>query len=405
MSLMHVARRPIFELGRGLYGYDLLYRRSTALERGGSDDAAESSEALAKALLGIELRKQPGAGVAFVSFSRAQLLNGDWELFKPDTIVIELPADIPCDDEVLAACTRLVKGGYRLALDDYTPDERMGPLVALASIVKIDVSNRRPSELRYLSAQLRPTGIRMLAKRVETATVRDICADLGYELFQGYLFSRPERLTKTEVSASQLTVMRLLNLLRDPGTADPVLDGAFQAEIALSYKLLRVVDGAALGGRRVTSISHAARVVGREMLHRWLSVLFIASLGRRGEVSRELALTAITRARMCELVTATSPNRERSGAAFIAGLFSLLDVLLEVPMRRILGRLRLSDEIGAALLERAGTLAAPLQLVEAYEKANWDVVNVLARDQGVAEDAMPGLYLEALHWASGQVAG
>ena len=298
----------------------------------------------------------------------------------------------------------MVNAGYKLALDDYIPDERMRPLVELASVVKIDVLNRPHADLRGVADHLRPSGVRLLAERVETATVRDMCTDLGYELFQGYLFSRPETLTKTDVSASHLAVMRLLNLLQDPATPDTALEAAFQSDIALCYKLLRIVNAAAMGGRGITSIPHAVRMVGREMLHRWLAVLLISSLGRRGDVSHELALTAITRARMCELVATASVERRHAGSAFIVGLLSLLDVLLEVPMEKILNRLELSAEVKDALLQRNGPLGTPLQLVEAYEKANWDAARGLANETAVPDGMVPGLYLDALHWASERIA-
>jgi EAL and modified HD-GYP domain-containing signal transduction protein len=298
----------------------------------------------------------------------------------------------------------MVSAGYTLALDDYVADERMRPFVELASIVKIDVLNRPLADLRCVAHHLRSSGVRLLAERVETATVRDMCTDLGYELFQGYLFSRPETLTKSDVSASHLAILQLLNLLQNPATPDSALDAAFQSDVALCYKLLRIVNAAAMGGRSISSIPHAVRMVGREMLHRWLAVLLVSSLGRRGDVSHELALTAITRARMCELVTAASVERQLAGSAFIVGLLSLLDVLLEVPMQKILARLQLSDDVKGALLERHGPLGTPLQLVEAYEKANWDAAKGLANERAVPSDLVPSLYLDALHWASAQIA-
>jgi len=234
--------------------------------------------------------------------------------------------------------------------------------------------------------------------------VRDACTDMGYQLFQGYLFSRPETLTKRDVSASHMAVMQLLNLLQNPDTPDSALDAAFQSDVALCYKLLRIVNAAALGGRSITSIPHAVRLVGREMLHRWLAVLLVSSLGRSGDVGHELALTAITRARMCELVTAASVERRHAGSAFIVGLLSLLDVLLEIPMPAILARLELSDDVKGALLERHGPLGSPLQLVEAYEKANWDAAKGLAQENAVPDEMVPGLYLDALQWASQQIA-
>jgi EAL and modified HD-GYP domain-containing signal transduction protein len=404
MSSVYVARQPIFELGRGLYGYELLYRRDISIDHADGDDGHMSAEVIANALLGVGLRNISGGRVAFVNFSRGQLLNRSWELFEPDTVVIELLERVECNYETLSACRQMASAGYKIALDDFVADERMHPFIELASIVKIDVLNRPLADLRGVADHLRSSGVRLLAERVETATVRDMCTDLGYELFQGYLFSRPETLSKSDVSASHMAVLQLLNLLQNPATTDSALEAAFQSDVALCYKLLRIVNAAAVGGRSITSIPHAVRLVGREMLHRWLAVLLVSSLGARGDVSHELALTAITRARMCELVTAASVERRHADSAFIVGLLSLLDVLLEVPMPTILRRLQLSDDVKEALLERHGPLGTPLQLVEAYEKANWDAAKGLAHDSAVPDEMVPGLYLDALHWASEQIA-
>lgn len=404
MSSIYVARQPIFELGRGLFGYELLYRRDASVDRAEGDSGAMSAEVIVGSLLGIGLPAIAGGGVAFVNFSRAQLINQTWQLFQPDSVVIELLESVECDPDTLAACERMVNAGYRLALDDYVHDERMRPLLELASIVKVDVLARPQDALESMAHHLQPTGVRLLAERVETAAVRDMCAELGYELFQGYLFSRPEMLTRTDVSASQLAIMRLLNLLQDPTTGDTALEEAFQSDIALCYKLLRIVNAASVGGRGVTSIPHAVRLVGRETLHRWLAVMLVASLGRKGDVSHEVALTALTRARMCELLAQNSTQQLRPGSAFIVGLLSLLDTLLEVPMEKILARLQLSDDVRGALLKRTGALAPPLQLIEAYEHGDWDAAKGFAADSAVSDTILPNLYFDSLRWAIERIA-
>jgi c-di-GMP phosphodiesterase len=402
MTSIHVARQPIFELGRGLFGYELLYRRDAVVDHADGEAGYMSADVIVSAMLGIGLRAVAGGGVAFVNFSRSQLLGQTWELFDPSSVVIELLESVECDAETIAACSRLVRAGYRLALDDYVHDEASWPLLDLASIVKIDILGRSADDLEHTVQLLNPAGVRLLAERVETTSVRDVCVNLGFELFQGYLFSRPETLSKTDVSAGQLAVMRLLNLLQNPETSDTALDAAFQSDVALAYKLLRIVNAASVGGRGITSIPHAVRMVGRETLHRWLAVILIASLGKPG-VSHEVALTAMTRARMCELVATNSAAGQPAASAFIVGLLSLLDVLLEVPMDRILMRLELSDDVRGALLQRGGPLAQPLKLVEAYEGANWETALGIASQSMVPEDMLPGLYTDALHWASERI--
>jgi len=405
MSSIYVARQPIFELGRGLYGYELLYRNNASIDHAKGDSGFMSADVIVSALLGIGLHTIAGGGVAFVNFSRAQLLNESWRLFERNAVMIELLETVECDDETLAACTKLVKEGYRLALDDYVYTAQSLPLLELASVVKVDILNRPREDLKRVADQLRPAGVRLLAERVETAAVRDMCAELGYELFQGYLFSRPETLSKTDVSAGQLAIMRLLNLIRDPRASDRSLEAAFQTDLALTYKLLRIVNAAAIGGRGITSIPHAMRLIGREALHRWLTVLLVASVGRRGDVNHELAMTAMTRARMCEQLAMRSRRRQDGGSAFIVGLLSLLDVLLEMPMDAILAKLELSQDVDDALLDRKGPLAPPLKLVEAYERADWDAAQSLAADAGIAADALPDLYIDALQWATQRISG
>ena len=404
MSSIYVARQPIFELNRGLYGYELLYRRDATSDHADGETGAMSAEVIVDALLGIGLRAIAGGTVAFVNFSQAQLIGETWSLFDPADVVIELLETVEATEETLASCRKMVAAGYRLALDDYVHCEATRPLLEFAKIVKVDVLGRSEAEIATVARELKPSGIRLLAERVETATMRDACANMGFEFFQGYLFSKPETLTKSDVAPGQLAIMRLLNLLNDPNTPDQSLDQAFQSDLALSYKLLRIVNAASMGGRGVTSIPHAVRLIGRNALHRWLSVVLVASMGKSGDVTHELALTSITRARMCELLAANARTARPTGSAFLVGLLSLLDVLFEVPMDRILSHIELSDEVTKALLERRGPLGTPLKLVESYEQADWDGAQQLAEASDVPEDILGNLYIDSLHWAAQHVA-
>jgi EAL and modified HD-GYP domain-containing signal transduction protein len=404
MSSIFVARQPIFELNRGLYGYELLYRSDASIDHADGQAGTMSAEVIVDALLGIGLRAIAGGSVAFVNFSQAQLISETWALFDPAEVIIELLETVEPTPETLSACKKMVAAGYRLALDDYVHTEGNRRFLEFTTIAKIDVLGRSDEEIARVARELKPMGIRLLAERVETATMRDACVALGFEFFQGYLFSKPETLTKSDVAPGQLATMRLLNLLNDPYTPDQTLDQAFQSDLALSYKLLRIVNAASMGGRGVTSIPHAVRLIGRSALHRWLSVVLVASMGKRGDVTHELALTSITRARMCELLAANARTARPTGSAFLVGLLSLLDVLFEVPMEKILAHIELSDEVTSALLKRGGPLGTPLQLVESYEKADWDGAQQLAEASDVPEDILGNLYIDSLHWAAQHVA-
>ena len=189
-----------------------------------------------------------------------------------------------------------------------------------------------------------------------------------------------------------------MNLLRDENASDADIEEAFRSDPSLSYKLLRMVNSAALGGRGIESIRHAIRLVGRGVLHRWLALLLASSMVTENGVDAELVHTAVLRARLCELLAESGGRRSSSGQQFMVGLFSMIDVLLKVPMEEILDRVDLSADVRDALLRRSGPYAGSLELVEAYEAGRWDAVSDISSDMGMAAPVLPELYLQSLSW-------
>jgi EAL and modified HD-GYP domain-containing signal transduction protein len=399
---LFVARQPIFDLAGELSGYELLYRRG-ASSRGadGTSTSQMSLDMIIQSFLEIGLERITDGKVAYLNFSRDMLVGGSWELLDPRMVVIEILEDIPADDEVLAATARLAAAGYRVALDDFVsggPHER---LVHLAEIIKVDVLNRPPEELGRVAAPLRERKLRLLAERVETAEVRDSCKDLGFELFQGYHFSRPELLTRRGISVEYASIVQLMNLLRDDDVSDSEIEEAFRRDPTLSYKLLRMVNAAAYGGRGVESILHGIHLLGRATLHRWLSLLLASSFASESEMSAERVHTAVLRARLCERLGESS-GQYASGPLFMVGLFSMMDALLGMPMEELLAQIDLSPEMQSALLHRTGALADWLRTVEAYERGDWAEVARLSSVLGVSPEQIPELYLESLGWTRDQ---
>lgn len=395
-----VARQPIFDDRDRVAGYELLYRKSGESTRAeGVSVHQMSSEVLIHAMLDIGMDRLTGGAPAFLNFSREQLVGGVYQLLDPASCVIELLESIAGDVDAAAACERLRTAGYRLALDDFSTGENQFPLLPFAEIVKIDVLDRPLAEVAEQVAELAPFGKRLLAERVENLAVHSDCKKLGFTLFQGYYYSWPETLSNTDIPVGQINVIRLLNLLKDPSAADRKVVDTFQTDLALSYKLLRIVNSAAFGGRGIESIQHAMLLIGRDALYRWLSLLLVSSLATQRGTDGELVHAAIFRARMCEMLAGAAGRSSAADSHFLVGLFSRLDVLLKVPMAAILARVDLATDVRLALLERTGPYSTALKLVEAYEDVRWDTVCELAAELGVAADAIPPIYVEALTWA------
>jgi len=231
-----------------------------------------------------------------------------------------------------------------------------------------------------------------IAEKVETREQVERCKAAGFELFQGYFFCRPHNVTVKQLPANRLPTMRLLSLLNKGNIKIQELEAAVSQDVSLSYKLLRYINSAMCGlNRQVESIRHATVLVGFDKMQIWASLMLLSGF----ETSKEVIATGIVRARMCELL-ATAQSMPRPERFFLAGLFSVLDAILDRPMQQIVALLSLSDDVKAALLYHRGDVGGVLRCVLAYERRQWAEAAASVR---VVPKVIDRTYVEALTWA------
>ena len=394
-----VARQPIFDSQNRRVAYELLYRANQEATGAGvvSGDTMCSDTAL-HSVVSIGLDRLTAGATAFVNITRDHLLSELHKLFDPTTVVLELLESIDGDPEVVEACKRAVADGYSLALDDYDGRESLDVLLPLAKIIKLDVLDRDLASMGPLVKKLLGLGLVVLAERVESGEVHAECQKMGFSLFQGFVFSRPETLDGRSMSVEQGTMFNIISLLRDPEVEDFALVDAFRSDPSLSFGLLRVVNSASFGSRAVESIDHAIRLTGREVLSRWMMVMLVASVGRRDPVAGEAVAQALVRGRFCELYTITTGSGDPS-TRFLVGLLSRMDVLLGMPIAQVLERLPVSAQMRDALLSGTGPHAPVLSLAVAYESADWTKVDANTLDTLSTLPVLAEIYGDAVAWA------
>lgn len=401
-----VARQPIFCADARIMGYELLYRGDPDAETAdGNSVSGMSSTVLVNSLLAIGLGEITGGHTAFINFPREFIVDEMAEVLDPEEVVIELHESIHPDPEVLRACQRLRNKGFVLALDDFEFQEAYTPLLEVAQVVKVDVLGKDREKLEGIVTQLQPFQVQLLAEKVETAEMHETCLELGFELYQGFHYLRPETLSRHDLSTESVAVIRLLNLLTDLNTTDRTIEEAFRSDPGLSYKLLRMVNSAALGGRGITSIEHALRLLGREPLHRWLSMLLVADARNGNGMQGELVKSSLFRGHLCELIGEQLPGSlarglPPAGTLFLIGLFSRIDLLLKLPMGEIFQKIDLSRSVREALVDREGVGGSILKGVEAYEAGQWEEAEEELEAVGMDTPELPNLYLESIAWAS-----
>lgn len=408
MKDIFVARQPIFDKCEKVVGYELLYRADGDADSARDvNDETMTSSVLVNGVLGVGLTKLTDGLTAFINVSEEMLFDGTVELLDPKAVVVELLETIEPTPRVTAKCEALVSEGYRLALDDFEYDDSYIPLLRVAELVKVDVvetGERTPEMVE----RLKPYHVRLLAEKVENQVIHERCVADGFELFQGYHYFKPQTVSGRDTASQSVSIIRLMNMLQDAAASDRALEEAFRSDPSLTYKLLRIVNSAALGGRGVQSITHAMRLLGRDPLYRWLCLLLV-SVGRGGgDVQVEIIKAALLRGRMCEVLGDNMRNSVRrdipsSGSLFLVGLFAQIDQLVGTPLADVLDEIDVTPEVRAALLGREGHAGRILKTAEAYAEADWGGAEREMTEVGGNPDILPGVYLDAVTWASERV--
>ncbi|MEF2270227.1 HDOD domain-containing protein [Janthinobacterium sp. LS2A] len=277
----------------------------------------------------------------------------------PQRTIFRLPAQLADDKQLQKKCRQWRDAGYRILLDGADA----GPVVAAqvdARALSFDAAGVHPA-----LHQLLPLPGPHLAYNIADAGQIAALQELGVSWFAGdYALQHARQQGEPEDATSRRRLMSLLGLLARDADAHE-LEVPLKQDPALSYHLLKLVNSAAFGFTApITSFSQAITLLGRRQLQRWLQLLLYARQQDDGKIHALLPLAAVRAAQMEALCQLRGGDREAQDLAFMAGVFSLLDVLLGMPMQEIIATLNLAPEVSAALLERNGELGTLLALVE-----------------------------------------
>ena len=280
-------------------------------------------------------------------------------LLPPNRVLFAIDAAALADGAAGRAIAALQQAGYRILIDGAVPTGVAVPPTLRAVSRDCADGAGTPGALLALFGP-------HLARGVASAARQQQCAGAGFGWFSGAypLHPAPSPSPDAEATSSPRRLLSLLGLLAaDAGTRE--LESLLKQDAVLSYQLLKLVNSAAFApGAPITSFAQAIGLLGRRQLQRWLQLLLFARPRHDGLANALLPLAALRAAQMEALCQQDGGTREAQDGAFMVGAFSLLDVLLKVPMADILDTLHLADDSAAALRARTGRLGQWLTLVE-----------------------------------------
>ncbi|MES9993919.1 MAG: HDOD domain-containing protein [Candidatus Thiodiazotropha sp.] len=388
-GISRVGRQPILDQELRIHGYELLYRSDEAFTESGFDGDLATARTLLDGFLEFGLQRLAGPHRVFINMTRTFLADLHPLPIDKRRLVLEVLENIELTEEVVDGVRKLHADGYTLALDDYRFEARWDPLLPHCSIIKVDLLNLDLDAYQQQVAELKARGLTLLAEKVETREEFEHAKALGFDLFQGFFFAKPQIVTTERLKGNRNILLQMIAKINDPDADVDEIASLVELDSTLSLKVLRFINSAAISlPRKVTSIRQAVVFVGIERLRAWSTLFVMAGMDL---YSPELLTTSLVRAELCK----SYYNEMLSGdaeSAYTVGLLSTLDAMLSQPMDVLLKELPLPQQMIEALKEHRGPYAESLQCAIDLERCQWQT----ELSQELPSERLNDLYLQAL---------
>ena len=402
IEAVFVARQPVFHADETLWGYELLFRSG----EGNVANVIDGSQATASVIAdGLTLAMEGMAlGMRILINFPEQLLVDDVGFALPkEACIVEILEDVNPTKEALAAARRLKEAGYTLAVDDFTGQPELLPFLEMADILKVDILElgNDLDRVRETIEALPVKDIQLLAEKVEDKPSFLALKDMGFSLFQGFFFSKPEVLPGKKLSSNEITKLQLLSELSAAEFEPRRLAEILESDPSLSYRLFRYINSVGFGLRKkVTSLKRAIDMMGLVQAKQWLRTAILSDLNP-APTAGELAFMSVHRARFLQSLCEKAELGEcRPDTMFITGLFSLLDAMLGLEMEDILEKLPLDESVAVVL---RGDEDSFLPLVRSYERGEWGNICKFLEKLGIPPDQADLIYAQSGNWAQRMV--
>ncbi|KAA1153648.1 HDOD domain-containing protein [Pseudoalteromonas sp. FUC4] len=393
-----VARQAIFNRSKKVVAYELLFRDSP---KNYFPDIAEG-----QATARLIMENQLNLGTRHITSGKKALIN-----IGPESLKLDLCAFLPCQDVVIELletieptddnyelCRGLFHSNYKLALDDFVYKPQWDRFLKLVKLIKFDIAITPLSEIQPIINKLQAhKQIKILAEKIETQEDYKLAFDMGFDYFQGYFFAKPTMIQQNDIDYNYGLVVAIYAEIMKNSPDIKAISGLFELDAALVYKLLRLINSGVFPIQsQISSLKQALVYLGHERLKKFVSLIVTAHTA--GKKPAELMQVCVVRARFCELL-AKKVNKSLSGEAFLTGLFSLLDAILDQPMSLLVEKLPFPDEIKTALLGDKNTLYYILNVVKAYETGSWWALEQAILLLNIDSAILPPLYQQSVDWA------
>lgn len=318
----------------------------------------------------------------------------------PELVVFLLDESTPPEPMFIECIEKLKDKGFRFAIENVKDHDSMRPIINLCDFIFISFklnSNKVISEYKNIMRKFPKHTF--VASDVNETAIFDRIRSGGFEFFEGLFYSIPVTRGQNTIAPVKVNRIQLINIVREPDFAIEEVVKVVSQDPSLSISLLKLVNSPYIGiSQKVKSIQHAVAMLGQTEVRKWVTTATSGLLAE--DRPDELTRLSLIRAKFAENMSRHFEMAIHASGLFLMGLFSILDVVLEMPMMEALKIISVSENIQNALVFREGNYANILDFIRAYESANWSEVNRLMALHNLNVEDVFNAYIETIRWYS-----
>ncbi|WP_319407863.1 HDOD domain-containing protein [uncultured Desulfosarcina sp.] len=394
-----IARQPIFDENRRLWGYELFCVGEGASPRTDGEPENMAITVAASAYMGLQQILRQGQKI-MLNFDEMSILDDMPYALPPVNAAVQVDERVFLRPDIPQMLERLKSDGYLIAVRGFSGEPQFDRLYELADIIAVPVIGRQKAEVATLLSTIHDVDARLLARRVDDAAGFAMCREAGVTLFEGAFFKQPDTITVHKMTSNAVSRLKLLQNIEQRDPDIDALAETIQSDVAISFRLLTYLNSTAFGlSQKIKSIQHAIRLLGWPKLKNWLRVILLNDMSETA--APDLIQLSAQRGKFLELV---AQHHDFWGfdpeSLHLLGLFSLLDTMLGTPMEEIVTFLPLENKLKDALRREANNEYLPLvQLAQCVEEARWEDADVMMQKLNLNRDKVTAAFKDAVEWA------
>ncbi len=410
MANKFIVRRPIKDTESRVIGYEILYHGENTLYGGEESDqqkkAGVNEFAVADTIYSFltQNTERVKGSLNFMTFTTTLLMKKVPHLFAKEDLVIQIDDSVIIHPLAMHFVRMFKKEGYRIAVNDFQFAPRYVSLIDQIDYIKLNFQTMSDASLRNLIGIASAMGKHCIAYGIDTDELYEKALAFGVNELEGDTVAEKLASKAHDNSYLKSSFFRLLNAVTQAEPDMDAIERIISTDAALTYALLRVANTVQFATRnRTTTVHQAIMNLGITQMQQWIYLLCASNSD--GEVDpffEEFLKISFLRANFCTALwerTRVVPISKND--AYLMGMFSTLDYLIDAPLEETLAEVPISDEVKNALLNWSGPAGALYALVLSYESADWDKVNRLCELLGIEANQLTPIYFECMETANG----